>query len=153
MTPAIEKGSSYRLRHKEIAVVRLLEKQHQIRWALLLALLMAGFAAPMRSQSSADNSGADPKPIANNGTQQTAQPLETNSAAKNSAPSSLEKLRLAKIEADTRKLYQLSAELRADVAKTYKESLSLTVLKKAQEIETLAKNLKVLMSKEAASNN
>ena len=59
--------------------------------------------------------------------------------------------RQAQIEADTKKLYQLSAELRAEVAKTYKESLSLTVLKKAQQVETLAKNLKNLMTQEAAA--
>ncbi len=41
-------------------------------------------------------------------------------------------MRQAKIEADTKKLYQLSAELRAEVAKTYKESLSVRVLEKAQ---------------------
>jgi hypothetical protein len=37
------------------------------------------------------------------------------------------------------------------VAKTYKESLSLTVLKKAQEIEKLAKSLKAEMNQEAAA--
>ena len=47
----------------------------------------------------------------------------------------------------------MSSELRAEVAKTYKESLSVTVLKKAEEVETLAKSLRLLMSKEAATNH
>lgn len=62
-----------------------------------------------------------------------------------------EEIRQAQIEVDIKKLYQLSAELRAEVAKTYKESLSLTVLKKAQEIEKLARSLKVRMNQEAAA--
>ena len=61
-------------------------------------------------------------------------------------------MRQAEIEANTKKLYQLSAELRAEVAKTYKESLSLTVLKKAQEVEKLAKILKAEMNQEAAAS-
>ena len=54
-------------------------------------------------------------------------------------------------EASWRPKLTVSAELRAEVAKTYKESLSLTVLKKAQEIEKLARSLKVRMNQEAAA--
>ena len=61
-------------------------------------------------------------------------------------------MRQAQIEADTKKLFQLSAELRAEVGKTYKESLSLTVLKKAEQVEKLAKSLKVEMNQEAAAS-
>ena len=138
---------------KETTMARLLENPQRIRRTLLIAILAAGFAAPMRSQSSTANSVSEPKPTANEGAKEQAQPLKASSKAENSAPSSPEQLRQAQIEADTRKLYQLSAELRAEVAKTYKDSLSLTVLKKAHEIETLANHLKALMSKEAASNN
>jgi hypothetical protein len=60
-------------------------------------------------------------------------------------------MRQAQIEADTKKLYQLSAELRAEVAKTYKESLSVTVLKKAQELEKLAKSLKAEINQQVAA--
>ena len=42
--------------------------------------------------------------------------------------------------------------LRAEVGKTYKESLSLTVLKKAEQVEKLAKSLKVEMNQEAAAS-
>ena len=61
-----------------------------------------------------------------------------------------EETREAQIEAQTKELYRLSAELRAEVAKTYKDTLSLTVLKKAEQIEKLAKNLRALMTAEAA---
>jgi hypothetical protein len=74
-----------------------------------------------------------------------------DSKAESSPADTPQQQRQSQIEADTRKLYQLAAELRAEVAKTYKESLSMAVLKKAEEVERLAKSLKVLMSQEAAS--
>jgi hypothetical protein len=46
------------------------------------------------------------------------------------------------LRADTEKLYQLTQELKAEVAKSNKDTLSVTVIKKAQEIERLAKNIK-----------
>ncbi|WP_348262913.1 hypothetical protein P8935_24375 [Telmatobacter sp. DSM 110680] len=63
-----------------------------------------------------------------------------------------EEMRQAQIEDDTKRLYQLSAELRAEVAKTYKESLSIQVLKKAEEIEKLSRSLKALLNQEAAGH-
>lgn len=56
-----------------------------------------------------------------------------------------------RIEADTKKLYQLALEFRTEVGKTYKQSLSLAVLKKAEELEKLAKNLKSEMDHQAAA--
>jgi len=55
------------------------------------------------------------------------------------------------VEADTKKLYQLALELRTEVGKTYKQSLSLAVLKKAEELEKLAKSLKSEMDHEASA--
>ncbi len=46
------------------------------------------------------------------------------------------------LEADTEKLYKLTQELKAEVAKTDKNTLSVAVVKKAQEIERLAKSIK-----------
>jgi hypothetical protein len=74
-----------------------------------------------------------------------------DSTAEIPSKATAEALRKAQIEADTKELYQLSAELREEVAKTYKESLSLTVLKKAEEVEKLARSLKALMNQEAAA--
>ena len=53
--------------------------------------------------------------------------------------------RQAKIVADTDKLYQLIQELKVEVAKSSKDTLSLSVIKKAAEIEKLAKSLKERM--------
>jgi hypothetical protein len=55
------------------------------------------------------------------------------------------------IEADTKKLYELAQELRTEVGKTYKQSLSVDVLKKAGELERLAKSLKSEMDHQASA--
>ncbi len=54
-------------------------------------------------------------------------------------------LRKAQIAADTEKLYQMAQELKAEVAKSNKDILSIAVVKKADEIEKLAKSLKERM--------
>ncbi len=121
-----------------------------IRW-LLLPLVLA-FALPVHSQSSAASSiSPEPKPQVGKDSPQSSHPSPLDPATEASPHASPEELRQAQIEADTKKLYQLSADLRAEVAKTYKESLSLTVLKKAEEIEKLAKSLKMRMSQDAAA--
>jgi len=56
-----------------------------------------------------------------------------------------------RIEADTKKLYELALELRTEVGKTYKQSLSVDVLKKAGELERLAKNLKSELDHQASA--
>lgn len=43
---------------------------------------------------------------------------------------------------DTQKLYDLASQLKADVAKTNQDTLSVDVIKKAGEIEKLAKSVK-----------
>jgi hypothetical protein len=55
--------------------------------------------------------------------------------------------RQAQIVADTQKLVKLSQELKAEVAKSNKDTLSLTVIKKAEEVEKLAKTLKEELNK------
>ena len=57
------------------------------------------------------------------------------------------------LEADTRKLHVQAAELREEVGKTYKQSVSLFALKKAAEVEKLAKSLKQEMKEAAAAKN
>ena len=132
-------------------MARLPGKLRRIRWTLLLALLMSVYAVPSYSQSNAANSiSAEPKPEVSQSTQESKQPLAVDPRAGLSPSASPEDLRQAQLEADTKKLYQLAAELRAEVARTYKESLSLSVIKKAEEVEKLAKSLRVRMSKEAA---
>lgn len=50
--------------------------------------------------------------------------------------------RRADLMADTEKLYQLTQELKAEVARSNKDTLSVAVVKKAQEVERLAKSIK-----------
>jgi|SRR5271163_2752057 len=48
----------------------------------------------------------------------------------------------AQLAADTEKLLKLSQELKDEVAKTNKDTLSIAVIKKADEVEKLARSLK-----------
>ncbi len=53
--------------------------------------------------------------------------------------------RQKQLEADTEKLYVLAQQLRDEVAKSNKDQLSVTVVKKSEEIEKLAKSVKEKM--------
>jgi hypothetical protein len=125
----------------------------QNRWTLLFALLMPFLAAATHSQPTDANAISGPKSAVDQKQQEPAPPPAIEQKAENTPAAIPDQLLQAEIEAKTKKLYQLCAELRTEVAKTYKESLSLTVMKKAEEIEKLARNLKVLMNKEAVANN
>ena len=50
--------------------------------------------------------------------------------------------REAQIAADTERLYQLARELKTELDKSTKDTLSLSVIKKADEVEKLAHSLK-----------
>jgi len=132
-------------------MARILESSQLIRTILVLSFLASVCAPPMYSQSSPANPiPPDTKP--NQSSEEPKLSPAVDRKTELSPPASPEQIRQAQIEADTKKLYQLSAELRTEVAKTYKESLSLTVLKKAEEIEKLARSLKVLMSQDASAD-
>jgi hypothetical protein len=103
---------------------------------LLLMTLAIVFCLPVQAQPSAPS-----------GTK-----LQSEGASAAVSPRlSEEEARQAEIAADIKKLHVLSAELREEVGKTYKESLSITVLKKAEEVEKLARSLRALMNQEAAA--
>ena len=53
--------------------------------------------------------------------------------------------RQAEIAADTEKLYRLAKELKVEMDKSTKDTLSLTVIRKAEEVEKLARSLKERM--------
>lgn len=53
--------------------------------------------------------------------------------------------RQAQLLADTQRLYQLTQELKAEVAKSNKDMLSIQVIKKADEVEKLARSVKERM--------
>jgi beta-lactamase class A len=135
---------------KRVAMSSHLQCLKRIGRTLIPVVLMLGVAAPVCAQASASASTPTPQSAKNDQKSDPATVKNENSQL-SSATAPID-ARQAKIEEDTRKLFQLSAELRAEVAKTYKESLSLTVLKKAEEIERLAKTLKVLMNKEATAS-
>lgn len=60
-------------------------------------------------------------------------------------PMTPEEARQAQLLADTQRLYQLTQELKAEVAKSNKDTLSVSVIKKADEVEKLARSLKERM--------
>jgi hypothetical protein len=68
--------------------------------------------------------------------------------ASSQKPMSPEEARQAQLVADTNKLFELAQELQAEVAKSSKDTLSLAVVKKAAEVEKLAKSLKERMKTE-----
>ena len=75
-----------------------------------------------------------------------APPAKSDDAKSDSAPAKApltpEEKKRADLVADTEKLYKLSQELKAEVAKSNKDTLSVAVVKKAQEVERLAKSIK-----------
>jgi hypothetical protein len=126
--------------------------KHQLRdasrytlcvWLLCLALCAPGF-------SSAASATSFPQ----DGSQKQTAPPASSSAVSSDAkkpsdtpPSEAADPRQTQILADTQKLLKLSQELKTEVAKSSKDTLSLTVVKKAEEIEKLAKTLKEEMGK------
>jgi len=119
------------------------------QWLLLTVFFLFACSVSLRSQSSAVPETAPAKVSGN--AHRSDHPSSPASTIEASSHESGEDARLSQIEEDTTKLYQLSAEFRAEVAKTYKDSLSLSVLKKAEEIEKLARSLKTLMNQESAA--
>jgi cytoskeletal protein RodZ len=116
-------------------------------FAVLLLAPVVGFAQAQQqdpqqnNQSDTSSSQAAPKP----------DEKPNDSASQKSqatAPLSHEEARQAQFVADSQKLYQLAQELKAEVAKSNKNMLSIAVTKKAEEIEKLAKSLKERMRKE-----
>jgi hypothetical protein len=63
-------------------------------------------------------------------------------AEKTKTPLSPEEKKRADLRADTEKLYKLTQELKTEVEKSNKDTLSVSVIKKAQEIEQLAKSIR-----------
>jgi ABC-type Na+ efflux pump permease subunit len=118
---------------------------------ILAALLLAVSTTMMFSQAQTQQQQSD-QTESSSQAQSTAPEKKPNDAATaqtptNQAPSP-EEARQAQFLADSQKLYQLAQELKAEVAKSNKNTLSIAVTKKAEEIEKLAKNLKERMRKE-----
>jgi len=113
-------------------------------------LFMLTVGIPAQAQSS------NPTAVPQQDSTTTAAPPARKPAAPESKPGdsaaqkpmSPQEARQAQIVADTDKLYQLAQELQVEVAKSGKNTLSLAVVKKAAEVEKLAKSLKERMKSE-----
>lgn len=125
---------------------------YKIRLAVVLAaMLMLSSWIPTRLQAKeeaaqtgqTDPSSSHPTPKPDDKANDT-----VNLKAATDHGMSPEEARQAQIVADSQKLYQLAQELKAEVAKSDKNTLSIAVTKKAEEIEKLAKSLKERMRKE-----
>ena len=124
------------------------QKPKSIEWLVAILSLLASLPASSFAQETATPAPPQAQVV------DTAKPApvpSTEAKTETASPANEEELRQAQIQEDTKKLFQLSAELRAEVGKTYKDSLSLTVLKKAEDLEKLARSLKALMDREAAA--
>ena len=108
-------------------------------------LLASVAAAPALAQQSSDGQPAKP-PAAVTPSAQTDAKRVPETVAPAEQPAVIDPHQ-AQIIADTQKLVKLSEELKAEVAKSNKDMLSLTVIKKAEEVEKLAKTLKDELSK------
>jgi hypothetical protein len=114
------------------------------RAVLAALLLMATWAISLPAESQQNGqtgtSSSHPSPT----------PDEKVNDSTNPKPATMspEDARQAQFVADSQKLYQLAQELKAEVAKSDKNTLSIAVTKKAEEIEKLAKSMKERMRKE-----
>jgi len=111
--------------------------------ACLLATITAGLVLAQQTldaQSSA-------KPAATVAPSAQSDTKKAPDAPASPTPPAVTDPRQAQIIADTQKLVKLSEELKAEVAKSTKDTLSLTVIKKAEEVEKQAKTLKEELNK------
>jgi hypothetical protein len=116
--------------------------------ALLAVMLLV---SPAVAQTATPPKPAtDAPPAAANETSEPKAPAASAEAPKplDTSKMSPKEARQAQIAADTERLYQLAQELKAEVAKSNKDTLSLTVIKKAAEVEKLAHSLKDQMKSE-----
>jgi len=107
---------------------------------MVLSLVFSFMAEGQTPQGNNSSNAAAAKQAPANGNQKTS-PAETTTQPANANLSPADRKR-AELLADTEKLYQLTQELKAEVAKSNKDTLSVSVVKKAQEVERLAKSIK-----------
>lgn len=123
--------------------------------ALLLALWPVSVVAqqqqePQQQSDQSSSASQAPSTKPDEKTADAASPKPDTDASKPAAnkPTTPEEARQAQFLADSQKLYQLAQELKEEVAKSNKNTLSIAVTKKAEEIEKLAKSMKERMRKE-----
>ena len=117
----------------------------QVKLVILLLLCATCITSPAQ-QKDASQPGAT---VAT--TTQTQPPADTPKNAETptqkpaATPMTPAEARQAQLLADTERLYQLTQELKEEVAKSNKDTLSVPVVKKAEEVEKLARSLKERM--------
>lgn len=112
----------------------------QIAWVLSLGLL---FAIPGNGQSATGRGSGASRTV--DGTVAPGDPDEVRDKLAREMAKKANAERHASLKVDTEKLLKLSTELKDYVDKTDENVLSLDVLKKAEEIEKLAKSVKEKM--------
>jgi len=110
---------------------------------LVLLLLFAGFASTQTHTPSTQQTGAAATPPAQTQDRKVDDAAAQNAVKDQAKPG--DEARQAQLKADTDKLFQLAQELQAEVAKSGKNTLSIPVIKKAAEVEKLARSLKERM--------
>ena len=114
-----------------------------LRWFVLATVFVVGRIEPLCAQvtanpdlSKSDGSVSESAVTSHHGTQK---------AVDTSRPITEKEALDARILAGTQKLIQLAEELKAEVAKSNRDTLSLGVMKKASEVEKQAHSLKEQM--------
>ena len=100
--------------------------------------LALGQNATFPSQSSPNQNPTQQKPLPDLGPEVSPQQQERQAKLQNDE-------RQKRLVADTEKLFQLASQLHDDVAKTSKNVMSVDVIRRADEIEKLARGIKERM--------
>jgi hypothetical protein len=117
-----------------------LVKSHRFRIVLIRTVLISCSALTVYVSAASSQQGS-PASTEKSGEAGNAKPAGAQSDSAK-APLTAEEKKHADLLADTEKLYKLTQELKAEVAKSNKDTLSVSVVKKAQEVERLAKSIK-----------
>ena len=107
------------------------------RNASLMSAVVVGLAWLAMGPLVAQTSTGTPAP-----TTQTAVPAPSQSDVQTPVKLTPKQIREAQITADAEKLFQLAQQLKVEVDKSSKDTMSLSVIKKSEEIEKLARTLK-----------
>lgn len=110
-----------------------------MRWMVALSLLLLTLALPMRSfaRTPVQSQTHDPLDIPEDPARRAAMEKEMIKKANQE--------RQAQLRRDTERLFRLSSELKQYVDKSSENTLSLEVIKKAEEIEKLARSVREKM--------
>ncbi len=114
-------------------------------YSAALAIVLAGAGCAASAQLGSTSSGQTSNSRAPFGTQTPGDPNPISPATLEHLERGRQSDRQKKLIADTDRLLFLANELKADMDKTTKDTLSIEVIRKAEEIEKLAHNVKERM--------